>query len=141
MLDDIFGDSTKEFYTIRTANNNTFYMVIDKSSNTENVYMLSMIDENDLNEFLEENTETEAPVVTVLPEETEPATEMVQQEEDPNTDAGTTAGSLVLVGLVAAVGIGAYYFLKIRSKKEDEGTESENLEMDDGLEMINEDEE
>ncbi len=29
-------------------------MVIDRSSNTENVYMMSLVDENDLAEFLDE---------------------------------------------------------------------------------------
>jgi hypothetical protein len=42
----------RSFYTITTANNNTYFLVIDRSSNTENVYMLSMIDEIDLKEFL-----------------------------------------------------------------------------------------
>ncbi len=32
--DDIEGDDTKEFYTITTKNNNTFYLIIDKSRNT-----------------------------------------------------------------------------------------------------------
>ena len=44
--DDITEDSTKEFLTITTKNNNTFYLVIDRSANTENVYMLSQIDED-----------------------------------------------------------------------------------------------
>ena len=39
--DDITEDTTKEFLTITTKNNNTFYLVIDRSASTENVYMLS----------------------------------------------------------------------------------------------------
>ena len=54
VLDDIEGDSSKEFLTVTTKNNNTFYIVIDRSSTTDNVYMLSQIDENDLKDFLEE---------------------------------------------------------------------------------------
>ncbi len=35
------------------------YMVIDRSGTSENVYMMSLVDENDLAEFLDENEETE----------------------------------------------------------------------------------
>lgn len=34
-------------------------MVIDRSGTSENVYMMSLVDENDLAEFLDENEETE----------------------------------------------------------------------------------
>ena len=43
---------TKQFLTIQTKKGNTFYMVIDRSSTSENVYMMSLVDENDLAELL-----------------------------------------------------------------------------------------
>ena len=43
LADDKSGDSTKEFLTVQTKNGNTFFLVLDRSSNKENVYMLSMI--------------------------------------------------------------------------------------------------
>lgn len=45
LLDDKKEDESKEFLTIQTKNGNTFFLILDRSSNTENVYMLSMIDE------------------------------------------------------------------------------------------------
>ena len=54
LVDDKENDDTKQFLTIQTKKGNTFYMVIDRSSNTENVYMMSLVDENDLAEFLDE---------------------------------------------------------------------------------------
>ena len=54
LADDKSGDSTKEFLTVQTKNGNTFFLVLDRSSNKENVYMLSMIDEDDLAEFVTE---------------------------------------------------------------------------------------
>lgn len=41
--DDIQNGSSKEFLTITTKNNNTFYLVIDRSSTSQNVYLLSLI--------------------------------------------------------------------------------------------------
>lgn len=49
--DDIVDDPSKEFFTVKTKGGNTFFLVIDRARNSENVYMLSMIDEYDLQEF------------------------------------------------------------------------------------------
>ena len=51
VVDDITNSSSKEFFTIQTKNNNTFYLIVDRSQNSQNVYMLSSIDENDLQKF------------------------------------------------------------------------------------------
>ena len=53
--DDIVDDPSKEFFTVKTKGGNTFFLVIDRARNSENVYMLSMIDEYDLQEFLDDN--------------------------------------------------------------------------------------
>lgn len=147
--DDITDDSTKEFLTITTKNNNTFYLVIDRSTSSENVYMLSQIDENDLQEFLEEGTVTEITTETavVLEENDTTSTEMEQetdpaqeenQKEDPD---GNTSGILIIL-LLAGAGIGAYYFFRFHRKKaEVEEEHSEGIEFSDGLETVDEREE
>ena len=93
----ITKDSSKEFYTIRTANNNTFYLVVDKAQNTQNVYMLSTIDENDLQEFLDESEkkEPETEPSVVIPETEQPPEEK-PEEEEPQKD-----GSKNMMGAVS----------------------------------------
>ena len=59
LVDDKGNDSSKQFLTVQTKNGNTFYMVIDRAGSSENVYMMSLVDENDLAEFLDETKETE----------------------------------------------------------------------------------
>lgn len=141
VLDNITDDSTKEFYTIRTANNNTFYMVVDHSQNSQNVYMLSMIDEDDLAEFMnEKETEKKVEDSVVIPE-VKP-TEVPETEiEKPEEPANSGMNSLAVVGIVAAVGLGGFFLLKMKSKKKEEEIESENLEVSDGLQTVNEDDE
>ena len=51
LVDDKGNDSSKQFLTVQTKNGNTFYMVIDRAGSSENVYMMSLVDENDLAEF------------------------------------------------------------------------------------------
>ena len=141
VLDDKTDDGTKEFLTIQTKNGNTFFLVLDRSNNTENVYMLSMIDENDLAEFMDETQTEETPQVvipetetTVAPEETEPET--VQPEEG----GGMNTGALLAIGLLAAGGIGAGYYFKVVKPKKDEAQEDgEDLEFYDGGTYVNED--
>lgn len=148
--DDITEDSTKEFLTITTKNNNTFYLVIDRSSSTENVYMLSQIDENDLQEFLDNGAtiseETSVPSVVLEESDTSSVTpgneeEPVPEEEQENAPTGNLAGVLAIL-LFAGAGAGAYYYFKIRKKKaEAEEENSEGLEFSDGLETVDEREE
>ena len=148
--DDIIEDSTKEFLTITTKNNNTFYLVIDRSASTENVYMLSQIDESDLQEFLDSGAtiseETNVPSVVLEENETSTVTpaseeEPAAKEEQENASKGNLAGILAIL-LVCAGGGGAYYYFKIRKKKaEAEEENSEGLELSDGLETVDEREE
>lgn len=141
VLDDETDDGTKEFLTIQTKNGNTFFLVLDRSSNTENVYMLSLIDENDLAEFVEDTqTEETAQVVipeteaAVIPEETE--TESTGQEES----GGMNTGALLALGVLAAGAIGAgYYFKVVKPKKEEAQENGEDLEFYDGGAYVRED--
>lgn len=144
LLDDKTDDDTKQFLTIQTKNGNTFFLVLDRSSHTENVYMLSMIDENDLAEFIKDTDmqgekETETPQV-VIPEteekvvETEPEGEQEKQPESVNT------GAFLVLALLLMGGIGGFYYLKVvKPKKEEEEADGEDLEFYDGGEYMNED--
>ena len=142
LLDDISDDETKQFLTVQTKNGNTFFMVIDRSRDSENVYMLSLIDENDLAEFLgEDETELEEEKPAVAVEE--PRLEPVQEE--PRTEpekGGMGMGAVLTMILLGAGSIGAYYYFKIwKPKREEEEAESEDLEFYDGGAYVNEDRE
>lgn len=132
--------SGKEFYTIQTANNNTYFIIIDHASTTQNVYMLSMIDENDLKEFLteEEKPQQQTPTVVIPEEKPEPKPEVEVQPTQPakTNNMGTLVILLVIGGAIA----GGYYYFKIyKPKKDGAFSDDEDLEyMDDGV-TVNED--
>lgn len=141
LLDDITDDETKQFLTVQTKNGNTFFMVIDRSRNSENVYMLSLVDEYDLAEFLEEETEPveeEKPAVVME----EPQPEFVAEEPQPEPEkAGMNMGAVLTILVLGAGVVGGYYYFKIlKPKREEEEAESEDLEFYDGGAYTNEEE-
>ncbi len=145
--DDIQNGSSKEFLTIKTKNNNTFYLVIDRSSTSQNVYLLSQVDENDLKEFVDQEKGTVA--VTPTPqvvidenksEEAEKKEKVVKPEKEDMPQMNM--GAMVAILILALGGVATYYYFKIYKpkKEEEEDFEEEGLETSDGLELINEDE-
>ena len=141
--DNIVDDPGKEFFTVKTKDGNTFFLVIDRARTSENVYMLSMIDEYDLQEFLDDEErngkqEEETPAV-VLPEtqaEPEPEVE-IEEEEEPS---GNMNQILLLVFVAALGGAGAFFYFYIYKPKPKEDTpKSENMETDQSLATVNED--
>ncbi|MBQ2725554.1 MAG: DUF4366 domain-containing protein [Clostridia bacterium] len=154
LIDDILQDESntsvesveneqksKQFITVQTKNGNYFYIIIDRSGDTENVYFLNLVDEADLFALLETDEETTA-------EETEPAPvcvcedkcitgrintdceicavkmkdcigkEAVQTEPVPEPEhEQNNSGLLLIVLLLAAGGGAAVYFLKFRKDK------------------------
>ena len=133
--DDITNSKNKEFLTITTKNNNTFYVIIDRSANVDNVYMLSQIDENDLQEFLEEDTSAST-IVDVTPEVVIDENTHTEQTEQPATESpekeGTASnlGALVAIFAAAILGVGAYGYMKfIKPKKDEDDGDDEGIEM------------
>lgn len=144
LVDDKENDDTKQFLTIQTKKGNTFYMVIDRSSNTENVYMMSLVDENDLAEFLDEtekDKETEESTV-VIPEttpETTPAEEETEVKKEEKS--GMNVKGLAAIVVAAILGFAGIAVYKKHGRSKDEDYVSEQLEFSDGPYVNEEDDE
>ena len=115
--DDIVDDPSKEFFTVKTKGGNTFFLVIDRARNSENVYMLSMINEYDLQEFLDDEErngkqEEETPAV-VLPETKPEPIPDVEIEEPKEESSGGMNKILLLVFVAALGGAGAFFYFYI----------------------------
>ena len=122
LIDDyVIGDT--QYITVQTKSGNYFYIIIDRSGETENVHFLNKVDEADLLPLLDEefdfNIGTEQET-TEDPPVIEPDDKAEQRKE-------VLTRGLVLAGIFAAVGGGIY----IISKKKPKTVKAESRNGDD----------
>ena len=128
VTDNATDEDGKEFFTITTADESTFYLVIDRQRGTENVYFLNAVTVADLVALAEANGETvpapgvTEPVDTETPDAADPAQDA--EPEQPAKTNGST-GTLILVAAVALVGGVAGWYFKIYRPKQQRAADSE----------------
>ena len=119
VVDNATDEDGKEFYTITTADESVFYLVIDKQKTSENVYFLNAVTVDDLLPLAEQGEEPAEEVTPEPePEPTEPVEEVTEPEPEPEaakTDSPLL--SLLLIGAVVLIGGGAGYYFTSRSTK------------------------
>ena len=107
------------FYTIMTPDEHVFYLVIDKSSNTDNVYFLNAVTVADLMPLAEiseqptDNVVAPPPATTLEPEQ---PTETPPPAEQPQS--GNNMGMYIIVGILVIAGGGAGWYFKIYRPKQ-----------------------
>lgn len=143
LVDDAGDGETKQFLSVQTKNGNVFYIVVDRSGSTENVYMMSLVDENDLKEFIEEDSGGDTDVQGIMqpvPDlETSADAETgdgqeKQEEEGQDRKKGTGMGGVIPVLLVfGGCAAGIYYFKILRPQKEADGDTDEEMDGEVGF--------
>jgi hypothetical protein len=121
VLDNVTDGDGKEFFTVETPDGNTFYLIVDRQRDSDNVYLLNAVNEDDLaslakpgdgkSESVIPNV-TAPPAITTTPEITPEPTPVPVPEKSGNT--GTIA--FIVIALISA-GIAGYYFKIVRPKK------------------------
>jgi hypothetical protein len=114
LVDDISGDEAtdKQFLTIITKNGNYFYIVIDRTGDTENVHFLNLVDESDLLALIEDETVTAAAATIPEPVEQTPAEPKPVPEPEPEADNNLPA-ILGIILLLALAGGGVLFYIKV----------------------------
>ena len=121
VVDNATDQDGKEFFTITTAEEAVFYLVIDRQRETENVYFLNAVTVADLMALAESSGEPAAPEPPLEPEP-EP-TPTPEPEPVPEKKGG--AGPLLLALAVVVIGGGAGWYFKIYRPKHQKAAELE----------------
>ena len=140
VVDNATDEDGKEFYTITTADESVFYLVIDKQKTSENVYFLNAVTVDDLLPLAKQGEEPAEEVTPAPePEPTEPVEEVTEPEPEPEAEkTDSPLLSLLLIGAVVLIGGGVGYYFKIyKPKHEAPDLEDDYCEYeDDGPEEI-----
>ena len=131
VVDNATDEDGKEFYTITTADESVFYLVIDKQKTSENVYFLNTVTTDDLLPLAEQGKE---PPKEVTPEPEPKPTEPVEEVPEPKPEKKDSPFlSLLLIGAVVLAGGGIGYYFKIyKPKHEAPDLEDDYCEYEDG---------
>jgi hypothetical protein len=132
VLDNPTDGDGKEFFSIKTPDENVFYLIIDRQRTSENVYLLNAVTEQDLMSLA---TKSNTPNVSAIPSDPEPnptaTTVDPTPEPEPPPAKGGGNGSLILIIIVAiAAGGTGYYFKILRPKQLAEDDDDEDYEDD-----------
>ena len=115
VVDNATDEDGKEFYTITTADESVFYLVIDKQKTSENVYFLNTVTVDDLLPLAEQGKE---PPKEVTPEPEPKPTEPVEEVPEPEPEKkDSPLLSMLLIGAVVLAGGGIGYYFKIYKPK------------------------
>lgn len=139
LVDDAGDDGTKQFLSVQTKNGNVFYIVVDRSGSTENVYMMSLVDENDLKEFVEEDSGEDMEgqgIIQPVPDletsaDTETGDGQEKQEDEKKGRKKGTAGIIPALLVFGGCAAGIYYFKMLRHKREAGTDTDEEMEFYD----------
>lgn len=150
VVDDLEGKQAedKQFITVKTKAGNTFYLIIDRAGDENNVYFLNLVDEADLRALMEEDGTLEPlPGEGAVPTIPEPEPEPTPEPEAvPESETGMNPAPVVLGFLILLGGVGLWFF-KLRKPKQsvkgstnldeytfDEDDDEEDLISDDAQE-------
>jgi hypothetical protein len=122
VVDNATDGDGKEFFTVETPDGNVFYLIVDRQRNSENVYLLNAVTENDLASLAKPGdgksvsaVETPTPPATSTPPETSPEpTTPAAPEKNVSDNTGTI---IFIVIAVLVVGGAGYYFKIVRPKQ------------------------
>ena len=128
----------KEFFVIKTRNDKIFYLIIDRSKMSENVYLVTEVDEEDLlnfvkieespslSPFLQPNESTPTAQATPVPQESLPVNQ-------PSFTIPLTSGMAIAGVFLLLLGGAALFYWKVIKPKEQTPNEGDFFE-DDFLE-------
>jgi len=141
VVDNVTDGDGKEFFSVETPDGNVFYLIIDRQRDTENVYLLNAVTENDLMSLAKEGDGKSTSGIPTQPNQPGQITPSDPSESPapeptptpPANNGGMNSGTVIFIVIAAvAVGGAGYYFKILRPKQQAAGD-------DDGIDDYEDD--
>jgi len=133
VVDNVTDGDGKEFFSISTEDGNVFYLIVDRQRNTDNVYLLNAVTEQDLMSLAKPGDGTVSAIPSLPPEDGIDSGDTPSPEPSapPADNSGTGKGSMIFIilGVIAVGGIG--YYVKIIKPKKQTADDDDYDEPDD----------
>ncbi len=130
--DSMYSADARQFITFKTKSGKTFHLIINHDEKSENVQLLTEVNEDDLLNMMEKKE--------VKPVEPKPVVTVEKKEEKPvKEEEASNLGLYLLMGILVASGVGGLlYYKKMKAKeaaelKEFDNEEAEDIEYEDDL--------
>lgn len=135
VLDNAAESDGKEFFTITTESDNIFYLVIDRQRDSDGVYLLNTVTEDDLMALSEKSAPTQSAIPEPEPEPIPAPAPVPGPEPEPAPPpADSNTGSILFIILAALAAGGAGYYFKVLRPRQQQAQDSEEEDYDDGWE-------
>lgn len=133
--DNVTSADNKEFYTVHSKNGNEFFIIVDKANDSNNVYFLNAVDEQDLLSLVDEYQDiyitTTTEEATTIIATTELTTEITSTiEEIDNIDNKNKEGSILPVAIIVVIIVGIIGFLRLKKKNNPDDDPDDEREED-----------
>ena len=132
VIDNVTDADGIEFFTVFSEDGNEFFLIVDRQRNSDNVYLLNTVTEEDLISLARnsgrEISPTDPNFSGVLPSQTHPSdlgdesdADDEPEEYPPATPVPSNNNLVLILVVVALVGAAAYYFKIYKNKQSDSG--------------------
>ena len=123
----------KEFLSVKTKSGKIFYLIIDRTRTTDNVYLVTEVDEADLMHFTNSAgaagniplPQPEETVQVTLPKPSEAPPVPLDPIEKPDKKGNFSPGTIITILLVLGIAAGGVYYLKVLKPKQQYPSEAD----------------
>ena len=131
-VDNAAESDGKEFFTITTPDKNVFYLIIDRQRQSENVYFLNAVTEDDLRSLAKKgNTNGGVSAVPVPQTTSKPETVLESGAKAQPAKSGSDSTMIFVLLAVAAAGGAGYYFKIYKPKHQAVDTDEDDFYEDE----------
>ena len=138
VVDNVTDGDGKEFFSIQTEDGNVFYLIVDRQRQSDNVYLLNAVTEDDLKSLAKPGDGTsQSGIPSQNPTGQNPPPPTTTEPPTPEPPApannGMNSGTVIFI-VVAAIAVGGagYYFKILRPKKQAGAGDADDYDEDDG---------